>query len=151
MRVYHGTIAEFAKEIKKTGLLPMDKNKFALEFGDPLAEEFGFTPDIHNTYHDEPTQVHVTDDIEHAKEYAAFRARYENAKPGSKVEPLQPWYVAPTKLVSTPEISNAKPVVIEIELPGIWETRFDVDVEDHTGLVTDYPIPPEYIKAVIPV
>jgi hypothetical protein len=135
MRVYHGTIAEYAESIRCTGLKPCPKNAFRIRFGSGRAVR-----SIERVQ-----WAYVSKDDEAARVYAKFRAKYETARTGASIE-HEYCYVAPKKL-GRKRKASASPVIIVFNLPDGWKLADD----PLSNECVSKPIPPEFIESILPV
>jgi hypothetical protein len=135
VKVYHGTIKQFAEHIQREGLKPEPAEAFELISDDGIP--------IRAIEH---VQAHVTASLPRAKDYARFRANYERAKHGE-------WLRGPVPTIQFEKIGgdtipDAAPTVIAFDLPATW--HLETDKQDHLGLISK-PIPASYVTEVIPV
>lgn len=147
MKLYHGTIKQFADHIKREGLKPEPAEALAVALD---TDNYGI---VDMRKRETEHLPHVTKELSAAKEYARFRADYERASYGQWIAPVSD----PNTEVHLPKAEKltheqnlaALPVVLTLELPEDWPLV--VDKHDYRGLVSTKPIPAHYVTDVISV
>jgi hypothetical protein len=133
MKVYHGTIKQYAERIKREGLKPEPARAFR------LADLKGI--ELRDA---ERVQAHVTLSPVIASVYAKFRADYEEAPKGQWIEfGGVPWYQKTTD----EQLQDATPVVVEFHLPVGWPLRQDEMDPKNLAFVTP-SIPADYVTGI---
>jgi hypothetical protein len=146
MKFFHGTISQFAEEIKTEGLIPDKKHRLIARLYN--AAEDGYGVDIQR---DDPiVHPHITTNQLVASEYAIFRAEYERAERGGYIQHIAlngTTGLPPAIKYTTERIPDAKPVVIELELPEDWPLFADRH-DDRGCFYSRKSIPPDYVVKV---
>jgi hypothetical protein len=139
MILYHGTTLDVARKIKAEGLIPHRESAFEIERSDDhtnLREALG---------EDEPKVYLASKDA--AMMFARFRVQYERAGYGEALAWGQIRLIKKSALVN-PE---AKPAIVEINLPESWNLEEDIQAPMFGAKECLCSIPPEYISKIIPV
>lgn len=141
--VYRGTTTHKLPEIEKQGFVP---TKTPMKVDKLVQDPSG---GIHRIAA-KPKQgnVYVTGNIEAAKNYAEFKQKYNEAKPGGKFFHLGTW-VKPTD--GAPPRSGTKPIVVTMRLPVSIAKQLKSDPEsspDLESFMYKGTIPKEYIEKV---
>lgn len=137
MIFYHGTCKQFAEQIKREGLIP-SAHPFKTMRLDEIGENRGQLT--------EERAVYLTPSFNAAKIFATFRARYERAKPHTKI--IFATSAPFTKLEST-VIPDASPCIICISLPESFSLEDDTEAPNYRGQISRSPIPAHYIQSFL--
>lgn len=133
MILYHGTASTYLPSIEKYGLVPKPSHNFKVR------NRFGQGVPYHRA-------VYLTTSRETAENFATLRASYLNALPGERL------HFAPAtfyKALDGPKpIGNAKPIVLEVNVPEDFELREDEQALSLEAFWHPGTIPPSAIVKV---
>jgi hypothetical protein len=136
MKVYHGTIKQYAERIQREGLKPIPAHRFKAIFdrNDPI--------ELSDAPGESSARAHVTPDAKLASEYAKLRAEYAKSAKGQWINTGD---FPELEKLATEIIPDASPVVVEFHLPIGWPLT--IDIQDARGYVTP-SIPASYVASI---
>ena len=157
MILYHGTTVDIAEKIRLEGLKPHRETAFKFQREDRFSR-IDDHPMEHLPY------VYVTPDRKLAEYFASFRARYERARYGEKIQ-----WSTEVSMRKYDERRNAlaTPAIIRFILPDDWNEKLEPDpqgdskgriggfVEDgrevsYTAQICGCSIPSNFVAEVLP-
>jgi hypothetical protein len=134
---YHGTTLESARSIQREGLKPHRENAYRIETN-------GIK--LRNVPSEKLPYIYLTTDQRMAELYADFRTQYAHAPRGAAID--GGGIYKPVKL-TTKRWPNAKPAIVELDIPQTIVNSFRPDPqEDRGGYTCLCIIPPQYIRSI---
>jgi hypothetical protein len=138
MTLYHGTVDSYLPEIRKEGLRRKPEHGWDATLLPSNLNPKNFDP--------KDAQAFLTIDRKRAVSYAKNRALYLRAGEGDTIYGGNTLDLPPMTKHSSKVISDASPVLLEIELPYGW--KLESDLMDNFSVFSTSPISPEKIKKV---